>query len=86
MKDIREHLTVSAKLAHQLFKITVDNTDNVGHGLMAGIFNVCLLAKAAPVGISVEDLVVILRDAYSLVEEADADAATSREAAKYGIQ
>ena len=44
------------------------------------------LAKAAPGGISVEDLVVILRDAYSLVEEADADAATSREAAKYGLQ
>jgi hypothetical protein len=86
MKDVREDLVVSAKLGHRLFDITVQNTDSVGHGLMAGLFNVCLLAKASPMEVPVEDLITMLRHAFDLVTEADADAATSREAAKYGIQ
>lgn len=86
MEDIKKDLLISAKLGHKLFNLTVENTESVGHGLLAGLFNVCLLAKASPVGVPVEELVAMLRDAYKLVSDAEADDATSREAAKYGIQ
>jgi len=86
MEDIREDLLISAKIGHKLFKLTVMNTESVGHGLLAGLFNVCLLAKASSKEVPLEDLIAMLRDAHNLVKEADADDATSREAAKYGIQ
>ena len=86
MEDIREDLLISAKIGHKLFKLTVMNTESVGHGLLAGLFNVCLLAKASSKEVPLEDLIAMLRDAHNLVKEADADDQTSREAAKYGIQ
>ena len=86
MKSIKEDLAIAAKLGHELHTYVMDSTNNVGHGLMAGIFNVCLLAKSAPIEVTEEHVITLLHDAFKLVEEAVADEATSREAAKYGIQ
>lgn len=86
MEDHKKDLIISAKLGHRLFDITTRETTSVGHGLLAGIFNVCLLAKSSPIEITEEQLVMMLRDAYGLVSDAAIDDATSREAAKYGIQ
>ena len=86
MNELKKDLLISAKIGHKLFNLTVDHTDSVGHGLLAGLFNVALLAKASPKEVPLEDLLTMLRDVYNLVSEAQADEATSREAAKYGIQ
>lgn len=86
MEEIKKDLIISAKIGHELYKMTVNSTNSVGHGLLAGLFNVCLLAKASPINVPLEDLISMLRDAYGLIDDADDDAATSREAAKYGIQ
>jgi len=85
MEDYKKDLIVSATLGHRLFEITLDNTDSVGHGLMAGVFNVCLLAKSSPVEITQESLILLLKNVYGMVSDASEEA-TNREAAKYGMQ
>ena len=67
---VKEEMMAAAEISQRVVKIVVDESDNVGRGLLAGAFAFAVLAKSAPVQIPLEDLHDMLDQVYRMVTEA----------------
>lgn len=66
---IRQHMVKSAEIGNKIQKLTIDESESIGQGLLACAFAFAILSKCAPVDIPAAHLHELLDAALELIEE-----------------